>query len=351
MADAESKPLVPEQQQQQQQQPQPEQQNLQEQELEQELQDEQQAQGKPAPPPKEVIATKVTGTVKWFNVKSGYGFINRNDTKEDVFVHQSAIARNNPKKAVRSVGDGEVVEFDVVIGEKGNEAANVTGPSGEPVRGSQFAADKRRNFRPWMKKNRRKDGEEGEELESPAQQQQQQQAPPSVDGQQQQQLQSGPRQPRQNFRRGPPGGPPGGPRGGPRGPPGGAPGGPRRYNNYYPRQPRRGLGGGDGSSAEPGVHDQNPEGLQRGEGQGPRRGGGPPGGPQRRFFRRNYNNGPPPPRRDGGEYIQGQGPPRPQQPRPRRQNRKPNGPGGGLEQQPQQTGAQELQNTTTESTA
>nr|XP_016933203.2 Y-box-binding protein 1 [Drosophila suzukii] len=343
MADAESKPLIPEQQ--------PEQQNLQEQEIEQELQElDQELQGKPAPPPKEVIATKVTGTVKWFNVKSGYGFINRNDTKEDVFVHQSAIARNNPKKAVRSVGDGEVVEFDVVIGEKGNEAANVTGPSGEPVRGSQFAADKRRNFRPWMKKNRRKDGEEGEELESPAQQQQQQ-APPSVDGQQQQQLQSGPRQPRQNFRRGPPGGPPGGPRGGPRGPPGGAPGGPRRYNNYYPRQPRRGLGGGDGSSAEPGVHDQNPEGLQRGEGQGPRRGGGPPGGPQRRFFRRNYNNGPPPPRRDGGEYIQGQGPPRPQQPRPRRQNRKPNGPGGGLEQQPQQNGAQELQNTTTESTA
>jgi len=63
---------------------------------------------------------KVTGRVKWFNNSKGYGFIGREDGA-DVFVHYSAISGDG----YRSLQEGDSVEFEIVEGQKGPQAANV----------------------------------------------------------------------------------------------------------------------------------------------------------------------------------------------------------------------------------
>ena len=66
------------------------------------------------------MSEKATGTVKWFNGGKGFGFITREEG-EDVFVHYSAIQGDG----FRNLEEGQSVEFDVVQGPKGLQAANV----------------------------------------------------------------------------------------------------------------------------------------------------------------------------------------------------------------------------------
>ena len=65
---------------------------------------------------------RTTGTVKWFNDAKGFGFITPENGQKDCFVHQSAISGSGFK----SLTEGERVEFDVVQGQKGPAAENVT---------------------------------------------------------------------------------------------------------------------------------------------------------------------------------------------------------------------------------
>ncbi len=60
------------------------------------------------------------GTVKWFSNEKGFGFISREDG-DDVFVHHSAIQM----EGYRTLTEGQRVEFDIVDGPKGQQAANV----------------------------------------------------------------------------------------------------------------------------------------------------------------------------------------------------------------------------------
>jgi len=62
----------------------------------------------------------MVGKVKWFNAEKGYGFIEQEDG-EDVFVHFTAIQGDG----FRSLEEGQQVEFEIVEGNRGAQAANV----------------------------------------------------------------------------------------------------------------------------------------------------------------------------------------------------------------------------------
>jgi CspA family cold shock protein len=69
---------------------------------------------------------RTSGKVKWFNDAKGFGFISPENGEKDCFVHFSAIQGNGYK----SLAEGDRVEFEIVQGQKGPQAANVTKPGG-----------------------------------------------------------------------------------------------------------------------------------------------------------------------------------------------------------------------------
>ena len=65
---------------------------------------------------------RVTGKVKWFNDAKGFGFITPDNGQKDCFVHDRA----SQGSGVKTLAEGEAVEFDIVEGQKGPAAENVT---------------------------------------------------------------------------------------------------------------------------------------------------------------------------------------------------------------------------------
>jgi CspA family cold shock protein len=70
----------------------------------------------------EGVGMRTTGLVKWFNDQKGFGFITPDGGERDCFVHHSAIQM----EGFRTLAEGDRVEFEIVQGDKGPAAQNVT---------------------------------------------------------------------------------------------------------------------------------------------------------------------------------------------------------------------------------
>ncbi|MEQ9464735.1 MAG: cold shock domain-containing protein [Haliea sp.] len=67
------------------------------------------------------MSERVSGTVKWFNNAKGFGFITREESSDDVFVHFRSIQGDG----YRTLNEGQAVEFSLIEGPKGLQAEDV----------------------------------------------------------------------------------------------------------------------------------------------------------------------------------------------------------------------------------
>jgi len=85
----------------------------------------------------------VKGTVKWFNSRKGFGFIN-SEEGNDVFVHYSALSGGDEYK---TLNENDQVEFDIVEGQKGPQASNVVVTEKAPQQYNPYDRGGKRSFR------------------------------------------------------------------------------------------------------------------------------------------------------------------------------------------------------------
>ena len=113
--------------------------------------------------PAKAASGKYLGAVKWFNSTKGFGFVTPNDASMgDIFVHQSSIHADG----FRSLGEGEVVEFDVETDAEGKtKAVDVTAQGGGYVQGAPKRENRRRRERRSAAAAAAAAGEGGEEGE------------------------------------------------------------------------------------------------------------------------------------------------------------------------------------------
>jgi CspA family cold shock protein len=67
------------------------------------------------------MSVRKQGKVKFFNEEKGFGFVTPNDNSKDVFVHISAVKNSH----YDSLSEGDLIEFDVIEGRKGEQADNI----------------------------------------------------------------------------------------------------------------------------------------------------------------------------------------------------------------------------------